>query len=56
MIVYGRPFISNPDLIERFRLDASLNSPDVRTFYGGDDHCYTDYPTLDEEKRTPKGA
>jgi len=46
LIVYGRPFISNPDLVERFRLDASLNPWDVRTFYGGDDHGYTDYPTL----------
>ena len=46
LIVYGRPFISNPDLVERFRLDAPLNSWDVRTFYGGDDRGYTDYPTL----------
>ena len=48
LIVYGRPFIANPDLVERFRLDAPLNTPDVRTFYGGDDHGYTDYPTLAE--------
>lgn len=48
LIVYGRPFIANPDLVERFRLDASLNSWDVRTFYGGDDHGYTDYPTLNQ--------
>ena len=46
VIVYARPFISNPDLVERFRLDAPLNPWDVRTFYGGDDHGYTDYPTL----------
>jgi N-ethylmaleimide reductase len=45
-IVYGRLFIANPDLVERFQLDAPLNSCDVRTFYGGDDHGYTDYPTL----------
>lgn len=49
LIVYGRPFIANPDLVERLRLDAPLNSPDVRTFYGGDDHGYTDYPTLAEQ-------
>ena len=48
-VVYARPFISNPDLVERFRLDAPLNSWDVRTFYGGDDHGYTDYPTLAEQ-------
>jgi N-ethylmaleimide reductase len=46
--VYGRPFIANPDLVERLRLDAPLNMPDVRTFYGGGDHGYTDYPTLAE--------
>jgi 2,4-dienoyl-CoA reductase-like NADH-dependent reductase (Old Yellow Enzyme family) len=45
-VVFGRPFISNPDLVERFRLDAALSPCDVRTFYGGDDHGYTDYPTL----------
>jgi N-ethylmaleimide reductase len=49
LIVYGRPFIANPDLVERFRLDASLNLPDVRMFYGGNDHGYTDYPTLAEQ-------
>ncbi|MBS0260795.1 MAG: alkene reductase [Planctomycetes bacterium] len=51
LVVYGRMFISNPDLVERLRLDVPMNSPDVRTFYGGDDHGYTDYPTLAEEKR-----
>ena len=45
-ISFGRPFISNPDLVERLKLDAPLNPPDVRTFYGGDDRGYTDYPTL----------
>ena len=48
-IVYARPFISNPDLVERFRLDAPLTPWDVRTFYGGDDHGYTDYPTLAQQ-------
>jgi N-ethylmaleimide reductase len=48
-VVYARPFISNPDLVERFRLDAPLNPWDVRTFYGGDDHGYTDYPTLAQQ-------
>ncbi|MGJ5816516.1 alkene reductase [Paludibaculum fermentans] len=48
-IVYGRPFISNPDLVERFRVDAPLSPWDVRTFYGGDDHGYTDYPVMNAE-------
>ncbi|KAF0653573.1 12-oxophytodienoate reductase [Cyanobium sp. Copco_Reservoir_LC18] len=45
-IVFGRPFISNPDLVDRLRLDAPLNPWDVNTFYGGDDHGYTDYTPL----------
>jgi N-ethylmaleimide reductase len=45
-VVFGRLFISNPDLVERFRTDGPLNSCDVSTFYGGDAHGYTDYPTL----------
>jgi len=49
-IVFGRPFISNPDLVERFRMDAPLSPADVRTFYAGDDHGYTDYPALAETR------
>ena len=45
-IVFGRPFISNPDLVERLRLDAPFNPVDMRTLYSGDDHGYTDYPML----------
>ncbi len=42
----GRPFIANPDLVERLRTGAELNEPDAATFYGGDEHGYTDYPAL----------
>lgn len=49
-VVFGRPFISNPDLVERFRVEAPLNPWDVRTFYGGDDQGYTDYPILSVRK------
>lgn len=45
-VAIGVPFISNPDLVERFAQDAPLNQPDLATFYGGDHHGYTDYPTL----------
>ena len=48
LIAYGRSFLANPDLPERLRRDAELNEPDSSTFYGGDAHGYTDYPTLDE--------
>ncbi|WP_423823103.1 alkene reductase [Salinisphaera sp. SPP-AMP-43] len=46
---FGRPYIANPDLVERFRQDAELNEPDPSTFYGGDETGYTDYPKLEEQ-------
>ncbi|MDQ6993396.1 MAG: alkene reductase [Mariprofundus sp.] len=46
MVAYGIPFIANPDLVERFQQDAALNDADQASFYGGDDHGYTDYPML----------
>ncbi len=45
-IAFGRPYLANPDLVERFRAGAALNTPDQSTFYGGGEHGYTDYPTL----------
>ncbi len=47
LVAYGRLFIANPDLPERFRLQAPLNKPDRNTFYGGDEKGYLDYPALD---------
>lgn len=47
LIAFGRPFISNPDLVERLRRNAPLNALDADTLYGGDEHGYTDYPFLD---------
>ncbi|RYH03020.1 alkene reductase [Salipiger sp. IMCC34102] len=45
-VTFGRPFIANPDLPRRMNLDAEMNEPDQDTFYGGDEHGYTDYPFL----------
>jgi len=42
-IVFGTPFISNPDLVERFQADADLTQPDNTTFYTSDAKGYTDY-------------
>jgi N-ethylmaleimide reductase len=47
-IVYGTKFLANPDLPERFRLDASLNKPDQGTFYTPGERGYVDYPTLEQ--------
>jgi N-ethylmaleimide reductase len=46
LAAYGIPFLANPDLPQRFKLDAALNEADPTTFYGGDEHGYTDYPPL----------
>lgn len=47
LVSFGRLFIANPDLVERFSQNARLNAlMEPSTFYGGDSHGYTDYPTL----------
>ena len=46
LIAFGKPFISNPDLVERLKKGAPLNEWDKATFYGGSAKGYTDYPTL----------
>lgn len=46
-VAFGKPFISNPDLAERFRRQAPLNDWDQSTFYGGGPEGYTDYPALE---------
>lgn len=48
-VAFGRPFISNPDLVERLRLGAALTPPQRDTFYGGGAAGYTDYPTLAQQ-------
>ncbi|MET1045155.1 MAG: alkene reductase, partial [Hyphomicrobium sp.] len=48
-VAFGKQFIANPDLPERFRLDAPLNPPDPASFYGGTEKGYTDYPALAPE-------
>ncbi len=47
LLAFGRPFIGNPDLVERLRRGAPLAVADQATFYGGDAHGYTDYPALE---------
>lgn len=46
LIGYGRPFISNPDLVERLKSNAPLAIPDQATFYSPGSAGYTDYPAL----------
>jgi len=46
LVAFGRPFLANPDLVERFKQGADLNDPDYDTFYTPGAKGYTDYPTL----------
>ena len=46
LVAYGVPFLANPDLPERYRQSAALNTPDAATFYAGEEKGYTDYPAL----------
>ncbi len=49
LVAFGRLYIANPDLVERFRLPAPLlNAPDTASFLSGGDAGYIDYPTLAE--------
>ncbi len=46
LIAVGRPLLANPDLLDRWRSSAALNSPDMDTFYTPGPRGYTDYPAL----------
>ena len=48
-VSFGSLFIANPDLPQRFELNANLNEVDRQTMYGGDDIGYIDYPVLVSE-------
>ncbi|HYQ93057.1 MAG TPA: alkene reductase [Candidatus Competibacteraceae bacterium] len=50
LIAFGRKFLANPDLPERFRQRAPLNADEPSTYYGGGAKGYTDYPTLAQER------
>lgn len=53
LISFGRPYLSNPDLVERFEKGVKLNDCDYKTFYSSVGNVmtaegYTDYPTMEE--------
>lgn len=43
LVAFGRPFISNPDLVEKLRNSSPLEAPDPDTFYTPGEKGYTDY-------------
>ena len=45
-VAFGKLFIANPDLPQRFARNAPLNTPDPNTFYGDGPQGFTDYPAL----------
>ncbi len=47
---FGKLFIANPDLVERFRTGAAVNEPDPETFYTHGPEGYVDYPALAAEQ------
>lgn len=48
-VAFGRPYIANPDLVERFAHAAPLNEVDTSRYYFGNTKGYTDYPTLNTQ-------
>jgi N-ethylmaleimide reductase len=51
LVAFGRQFIANPDLVERFRTHSALNIQRPESFYGPDNIGYTDYPSLSPSDR-----
>jgi len=43
LVAFGRPFISNPDLVEKLKTGSELTPPDFDTFYTPGEKGYTDY-------------
>lgn len=52
LIAVGRPVLANPDLIARWKSGASLNPPDMGTFYTPGPRGYTDYPALSKSEQS----
>jgi 2,4-dienoyl-CoA reductase-like NADH-dependent reductase (Old Yellow Enzyme family) len=48
-IAFGRPFISNPDLVDRLRAGLPLAPDDMATWYSQGPEGYIDYPAYQRE-------
>jgi N-ethylmaleimide reductase len=51
LISFGRPFIANPDLVERLRNGSPLAEAPKAYWYGGDATGYSDWPGMDGQIR-----
>ncbi len=47
LVAFGRPFVANPDLVDRFRFGAPLNEMSRESYTGQGTAGYTDYPRMD---------
>ncbi|WCT74443.1 alkene reductase [Sphingomonas naphthae] len=57
LVAFGRPFIANPDLVDRLRNGHPLAVPDRATWYGpSGEKGYTDYPTWPQQAATETAA
>lgn len=45
-VSFGRPYLANPDLVQRLQAGAPWNAPNPKTFYGPGPEGYTDYPAM----------
>lgn len=45
-VAFGKLYVANPDLVERFAMNADLNVPQSTTFYTHGEEGYVDYPKL----------
>lgn len=50
LVAFGRQYIANPDLSDRFESGAELAEPDQDTFYAGGEKGYIDYPALQDQQ------
>jgi N-ethylmaleimide reductase len=46
LVAFGRPFVANPDLVQRMKTDVTMNELDMGSLYTPDAKGYTDYPAL----------
>jgi N-ethylmaleimide reductase len=54
LVAFGRPYIANPDLVQRFAENAPLAEVDWETVYASGPHGYCDYPTYQPSEHNPR--
>lgn len=54
LVAFGRSFLSNPDFVERIKINAALNPVDYNALYTPGSRGYTDYPALKSSTQLKK--